>query len=182
MSMSGDFYFLLTSELRRDLKEPLGELVRGPIPEPYVKLKPLLKGTPFLITVGDVVTENVIALGIPPAVAIYDHRTKRKDYNPAICSRAAFITVRNPPGTVTKALLEAVRRGIETALRGRRVHIKVNGEEDLAAIPAVLYAPSGSVVLYGQPDEGVVLIRVTPECKRRCGRILSKMEVVRDGD
>ncbi len=182
MNMRGDFYFLLTPELRRELKEPLGELVKGPIPEPYVKLSPLLRGAPFLVTVGDVVTENVIALGILPGVAIYDHRTKRKDYNPAIYSKAAFMTVKNPPGTVTKALLEAVRRGIETALRGRCVHIKVNGEEDLAAIPAVLYAPNGSVVLYGQPDEGVVLIRVTPECKRRCGRILAKMEVVRNGD
>jgi uncharacterized protein (UPF0218 family) len=52
----------------------------------------------------------------------------------------------------------------------------------LGAIPAVLYAPYGSVVLYGQPDEGVVLIKVTPECKRRCAQILAKMEVVRDGD
>lgn len=180
MTMS-DLYFLLTPKLRGELKEPLGELVRGKIPEPYLKIRNMLDGS-FLITVGDVVTENVSRLGVQPNVAIYDHKTKRKEYNPEVDSSAVILTVKNPPGAVTKALLNAVRKGVEIALRGMRVHIKVNGEEDLAAIPAVLYAPLGSIVLYGQPDEGVVLIKVTPECKRRCGRILSRMEVVRDGD
>ncbi|ASJ03508.1 hypothetical protein A3L09_09680 [Thermococcus profundus] len=180
--MCPDFYFLLTPELRGELKEPLGDLVRGEIPEPYVKLAPLLKSSDFVITVGDVVTENVLNVGLFPDVAIYDLRTKRREYTPSVDSNAVFLTVKNPPGTITKALLNAIRKGVEIALRGRRVYIKVNGEEDLAAIPAVLYAPLGSVVLYGQPDEGVVLIKVTPECKRRCAKLLSRMEVVRDGD
>lgn len=181
MTMCPDFYFLLTPELRGELKEPLGELVRGEIPAPYLRIAPLVRGS-FLVTVGDVVTENALRVGLSPDLAIYDHKTKRREYNPAVDSNAVFLTVKNPPGTVTKALLNAIKKGVEIALRGRRVHIKVNGEEDLAAIPAVLYAPTGSVVLYGQPDEGVVLIKVTPECKRRCAKILSRMEVVRDGD
>jgi uncharacterized protein (UPF0218 family) len=177
-----DFYFLLTPELRGELKEPLGELIKGEIPEPYLRLKPILEKDPFIVTVGDVVTENVLRLGIEPDIAVYDHKTKRREYSPEVSSNAVFLTVKNPPGTITKALLNALRKGVEIALRGRRVQVKVNGEEDLAAIPAVLYAPLGSLVLYGQPDEGVVLIKVTPECKRRCAQILSKMEVVHDGD
>ncbi len=174
--------FVLTPELRASLKEPLGELIRGEIPRPYLRIKDELERAPFIITVGDVVTENVLRLGIKPSVAIYDHRTKRRDYDPDIEADAVLMTVRNPPGTITKALLNAIRKGFGLARRGRRVYISVNGEEDLAAIPAVLYAPVGSVVLYGQPDEGVVLIRVTPECKLRCGKLMSKMEVVHDGD
>ncbi len=174
-------YFRLTEELRRELKKPLGELVKGPIPEPYEKLRDELSGK-FIVTVGDVVTENVLRLGITPNVALYDLKTKRKEYSPDIHENAVFMTVKNPSGTITKALLDAVRKAVSLAERGRPVQILVNGEEDLAAIPAVLYAPLGSVVLYGQPGEGVVLIKVTPECKRRCARILSKMEVVRDGD
>ncbi|NJF26156.1 GTP-dependent dephospho-CoA kinase [Thermococcus sp. Bubb.Bath] len=177
-----DFYFLLTPELRGELKEPLGELIEGEIPKPYLRLRPILEKDAFTITVGDVVTENVLRLGIEPNIAVYDHKTKRREYSPKVSSNAVFLTVKNPPGTVTKALLNALRKGVEIALRGRRVQVKVNGEEDLAAIPAVLYAPLGSLVLYGQPDEGVVLIKVTPECKRRCAQILSKMEVVHDGD
>ncbi|WP_297464308.1 GTP-dependent dephospho-CoA kinase [Thermococcus sp.] len=174
-------YFRLTPELRGELKRPLGRLIRGEIPEPYRRIRDELEGK-LVVTVGDVVTENVLKLGIRPDLAVYDHRTKRRDYTPQIDDDALLITVRNPPGTITKALLNAIRKGFGLAGKGRRVRIVVDGEEDLAAIPAVLYAPIGSVVLYGQPDEGVVLIRVTPECKRRCGKLMSKMEVVHDGD
>jgi uncharacterized protein (UPF0218 family) len=174
--------FVLTPELRRELKEPLGELVRGEIPEPYLRVKGELEKARYVITVGDVVTENVLKVGIKPSLAIYDHRTKRHEYHPDIETGAVVMTVQNPAGTITKALLNAIKKGFGLAERGRRVYIKVYGEEDLAAIPAVLYAPVGSIVLYGQPDEGVVLIRVTPECKLKCGKLMSKMEVVRDGD
>ncbi len=173
--------FRLTKELRRELKKPLGKLIRGPIPEPYFQIKNELRGK-TIVTVGDVVTENVLKLGLSPSLALYDLKTKRAEYSPDINAKAVFMTVLNPPGTITKALLDAIRKAFRLVERGRPVHILVSGEEDLGAIPAVLYAPYGSVVLYGQPDEGVVLIKVTPECKRRCARILSKMEVVRDGD
>ncbi|WP_297495262.1 GTP-dependent dephospho-CoA kinase [Thermococcus sp.] len=173
--------FRLTKELRRELKKPLGELIRGPIPEPYFRIKNELRGK-TIVTVGDVVTENVLKLGLSPSLALYDLKTKRAEYSPDINAKAVFMTVSNPPGTITKALLDAIRKAFRLVERGRPVHILVSGEEDLGAIPAVLYAPYGSVVLYGQPDEGVVLIKVTPECKRRCAEILSKMEVVRDGD
>ncbi|WP_456420694.1 GTP-dependent dephospho-CoA kinase [Thermococcus sp.] len=173
--------FRLTEELRRELKEPLGELIRGPIPEPYLRIRDELRGK-TVITVGDVVTENILKLGLFPSLALSDLKTKRTEYSPDINARAVFLTVSNPPGTITKALLEAIRKAFRLVERGRQVHILVNGEEDLGAIPAVLYAPLGGVVLYGQPDEGVVLIKVTPECKRRCARILARMEVVRDGD
>ena len=47
---------------------------------------------------------------------------------------------------------------------------------------AVVYAPIGSIVIYGQPKEGVVLIKVTPETKLRFAEMLRNMEVVYDGD
>ncbi|MDI3475322.1 MAG: GTP-dependent dephospho-CoA kinase [Thermococcaceae archaeon] len=174
--------FKLTPELRKELKNPLGLIVRGDIPEPYLRVRRELERAPYLVTVGDVVTENVLRLGIKPHLAVYDHKTQRKEYTPDIEFDAVVLTVKNPPGTITKALLNAVKKGFELVERGRRVYIKVDGEEDLAAIPAVLYAPYGSIVLYGQPGEGVVLIKVTPKCKLRCGRLMSKMEVVHYGD
>ena len=180
--MCRDFYFKLPISLRSELKKPLGELVRGELPRPYILVKEKLEKAPYLITVGDVVTENVLKLGIKPSVAIYDHKTERSEYNPEIEFDAVILTANNPPATITKALLNAIRKSIELAKRGLKVHIKVHGEEDLAAIPAVLYAPLNSLVVYGQPKEGIVLIKVTPECKRRCAEILRRMEVVYDGD
>jgi len=180
--MSRNFYFKLTETLRKELKNPIGRLVKGEMPRPYLISRKELENAPCLITVGDVVTENVLRLGIRPSIAIYDHKTKRKEYKPDIELGAVVLTTKNPAGTITKALLNAIKKSFELAKRGRRVYIKVNGEEDLAAIPAVLYAPEGALVVYGQPDEGIVLIKVTPECKRRCAQLLRKMEVVYNGD
>jgi hypothetical protein len=47
------------------------------------------------------------------------------------------------------------------------VTVEVTGEEDLAALPAMLAAPLGSTVVYGQPGEGMVRVAVTPEARRR---------------
>jgi uncharacterized protein (UPF0218 family) len=47
----------------------------------------------------------------------------------------------------------------------QNVRIFVKGEEDLAALPAMMMAPVGSVIMYGQPDKGVILVRVTESKK-----------------
>jgi uncharacterized protein (UPF0218 family) len=36
----------------------------------------------------------------------------------------------------------------------------VTGEEDLITLPLVAYAPIGSIILYGQPSQGIVVVRV----------------------
>lgn len=43
--------------------------------------------------------------------------------------------------------------------------ILVSGEEDLAVIPCILLSPLETLVLYGQPDKGMVEIEVTLEIK-----------------
>lgn len=110
-------FFRLTRELRDELKRPLGELVRGPIPEPYLKVRGELEKHP-VVTVGDVVTENVLKIGVKPIIALYDLKTKRKEYSPEIEDTAVFLTVTNPPGTITKALLDTVRKAFGLAERG----------------------------------------------------------------
>ncbi|BAA31034.1 GTP-dependent dephospho-CoA kinase [Pyrococcus horikoshii] len=175
--------FKLPDELRQELKNPLGELIEGNIPEPYVKAKNIIEGDDgVLITVGDVVTENIMRVGLNPNLAIYDHKTERREYKPRIIINGVLLTVKNPPGTITLPLLKSIKKAYSLILNGKSVHIVVNGEEDLATIPAVLYAPLGATVIYGQPKRGIVLIKVTNECKRRCAKIMRRMEVVRDGD
>ncbi len=114
-------FFRLTRELRDELKRPpLGELVRGPIPEPYLKVRggELEKHPPVVTVGGDVVTENVLKIGVKPIIALYDLKTKRKEYSPEIEDTAVFLTVTNPPGTITKALLDTVRKAFGLAERG----------------------------------------------------------------
>jgi hypothetical protein len=58
------------------------------------------------------------------------------------------------------------------------VTIDVDGEEDLATLPAILATPVGGSVVYGQPDEGMVLVAVTPAARREARSLLGRM----DGD
>lgn len=51
------------------------------------------------------------------------------------------------------AIAEAIEKGDSAVL--------VDGEEDLLTLVAVIAAPQGSLVVYGQPGEGIVLVRVT---------------------
>jgi len=55
--------------------------------------------------------------------------------------------------------------------------IMVDGEEDLAVLPAVLLSPATSIVMYGQPGIGGVLVRVDDAVRKRVGSLLYKMRV-----
>ena len=54
----------------------------------------------------------------------------------------------------------------------------VDGEEDLATLPAVLAAPDGASVVYGQPGEGMVLVTVTDAVRERFDALVDRL----DGD
>jgi len=43
----------------------------------------------------------------------------------------------------------------------------------------VLYAPENSLVVYGQPREGIVVVKVTPEKKASAANFLKAMKNVR---
>ena len=53
--------------------------------------------------------------------------------------------------------------------------ILVDGEEDLFALPAIFLAPINSLVLYGQPNKGFVLVKVTDKTRLIAMKILKEM-------
>ena len=55
------------------------------------------------------------------------------------------------------------------------IQLIINGEEDLAALPAILYAPSNATIIYGMPNKGVVIVSSTEEYKEKIRFILSEM-------
>ena len=61
----------------------------------------------------------------------------------------------------------------------QNVHIVVDGEEDLLTLIAVLYAPEKSLVVYGQPYVGIVVVEVTSEKQAEAKEILKAMKTVR---
>ena len=56
------------------------------------------------------------------------------------------------------------------------VRIFVNGEEDLLVLPVCIHAPDNAVVMYGQPHEGLVIVKITPEIRNKAQSLLDLME------
>ncbi len=153
---------------RHFFKIPFGTLHTG-----IAEILPLIAGR-TVYTVGDIVTENLIEAGITPALAIIDGHSMRSPTNrpPPLFSKRFY--ARNPPGTLTMELLEA----LSEAVKEPEALIIVEGEEDLAVIPLVIAAPDGVIILYGQPGEGVVLNEVDERAKEKAAEMLSYFTVV----
>ncbi|MHC1605564.1 MAG: GTP-dependent dephospho-CoA kinase family protein [Candidatus Methanofastidiosia archaeon] len=161
----------LTPILETMLKKPLGILIQGEMPQPYTLLRKVVANE-TIVAVGDVVSENLAKVGIEPSLTIIDGKTKRIVRVSESVERAeADIIVKNPKSTITKELWEAIK---SSDFKNRKIFI--DGEEDLATLPAILFAPEGSMVIYGQPDEGVVIVRVTKEKKDEIWSIICQME------
>lgn len=176
----------ITNELRSHLKKPLGLLIKGNannLSELAYELKKSIGkiNSPLISTVGDEVTKVCYGIGIKANLSIVDLHVQRvrkystledlglKNYEQEI------IKVKNPPGHITNELVNAVKDAYSGIITdGRQRIIEVAGEEDLAGVPAVLLAPLGSLILYGQPGEGVVMVEVTEEKKEKLMRLIEQ--------
>ncbi len=171
----------LPEELRSELKPPLGKLFKGRGQECIIPMQDLLASAPKVVAVGDVTTFCLLSSsGRKPDICIVDHKTKRMPVPDHVqqgigdLDSYERIEVNNPPATLTSELVEVIR---DLLAGDRRAKIVVDGEEDLATLPAILYAPLGSTVVYGQPNEGSVAVVVTPERKDYAKSIMDKMIV-----
>jgi len=165
----------LTPELREKLKAPLGLLIQGSFDETMKTLRELIeKEKPSkIISVGDAVSDSLTRHGFSPQVLIVDNRVMRKVIQPIALDADQTLHVKNPPGTLT----EEAWTVIKDALKGkRRTKVLVDGEEDLLTLVAVLCAPENSLVVYGQPREGIVVVKVTEKTRETMRRIVDTME------
>ncbi len=165
---------VLTPELRNELKAPLGPLLKGSITETTKRLRELVKNEKpaMLIAVGDVVTGSLTDKGIVVDVAIMDNKIMRKPIAPIDFEARSTFRVSNPAGTISDESWEIVRKAIESK---RPVKVVVDGEEDLLTLVAASVAPEGSIVVYGQPNEGMVTIKVTDDAKKRVLELIERM-------
>jgi len=163
----------LTNELRARLKFPLGELLKG-TPDQNMRrvLEAIEREKPKrIVCVGDVVSRNAIKAGVPVDVRIIDNRIMRKKTEPMKLEAKRILYVKNPPSmldlTAWQALSEAIERGDSLMV--------VEGEEDLLTLAAIVEAPVMSIVIYGQPEEGIVIVRVDEKKKREIHAIIDAM-------
>jgi uncharacterized protein (UPF0218 family) len=169
--------YKLTRALRDRLKTPFGKLYRGKGEECLRDIVKSLGSRPKVISIGDVTTYYLLKAGIVPDMCIVDNLTMRLPVDLEVrmgTAHASFqdVCVQNPPGVITQELIDAIKDNMSS---NKPVRIFVDGEEDLAVIPACEYAPVGSVVLYGQPNEGVVAVTVTEDKKRETLSLMEQM-------
>lgn len=160
---------VLPERLRPALKQPIGLLVPD-----LSKAREHLSAK-CIISVGDKVTDALLSMGVSPNVCVYDGRTKRNDIGISkeiTAYNARELRVKNPPGTISA---EAKKTLCAAIISGRRTRIMVDGEEDLLTLVAVSCAPIGAIVVYGQPDEGAVVIKIDESIKQRIEKILDEM-------
>ena len=165
----------LPDEARPLLKRPLGQLFPN-VTAAIERLRQLRP--PRLIAVGDVVAAGLLDGGLRPDVVVVDMKVMRspadeKTKQAVENFEAKVVRVKNQAGTITPELREALEAAKPP------LKIVVDGEEDLATLPAVLSAPLGSAVVYGQPGEGLVLVEVTEQKKLEFEKLLNQFKVGR---
>ncbi|RLI88562.1 MAG: DUF359 domain-containing protein [Candidatus Altiarchaeales archaeon] len=158
----------LPKHLRKKLKKPLGHLISS--------IDELEIDSETIICVGDKTSEEVLKRGIKPKICVYDGKIKRRGIKiPAVIKKFAAkeIEIKNPPGSLTEESFNAVDFALKSESNFK---IKVDGEEDLITLVVIDLAPLNSLVLYGQPDEGVVVVPADNKNKIKVRNMLKEME------
>ena len=162
----------LPENLRDQLKNPLGNLIKDNDPNKENILKKIYAES-IIITVGDKTTEIMVQLGLRPQIQIIDGLEKRNQRTvPVDDAINTKLSCKNPPGEITEESMQIIQKAFSCE---SPVRIIVDGEEDLLVIPVCIFAPENSVVIYGQPNEGLVIVQITPEIRAKVQKILDVM-------
>lgn len=164
---------ILKNELRSEFKKPFGKIYPSII-DAKEHLKGSLGKNGIVISIGDVTTQNMLDAGMVPDIGIVDNKIERRVSENEIRYENITLKAENPAGTITDDLQISIEEAFSSVEKGK-VLIVVEGEEDLAVIPCVIMAPSGSVIFYGQPGEGVVLCEVD-KVKKIAEELIKKLE------
>ena len=163
----------LPGSLRNELKIPLGDL----IPDNQVSKKVIeehIFGSNCVVTVGDRTTERMIEFGLIPSLQIIDNLEKREKRTPPDLGDATIeLSLDNPPAEITTKSIDLIKKAFTMK---PPVRITVRGEEDLLVIPVCIFCPDDTVVLYGQPHEGLVIVKVTAEIRNKTQTLLDSMK------
>lgn len=173
----------MVPNLDNELKTPMGKIFQGPEDIPEIAMSSALESLPenraSLVAVGDVTVKTLLDMEIIPDIGLVDGMTKRANLcEEDLVDATLFdevLNAENPAGRLTPSLLESLEKAISMQ---SSVIIHVDGEEDLAPLYIHCLAPIGTVVLYGQPRQGVVSQITTLDVKIRCRELLSLFEVL----
>ncbi len=172
-SESAEILYIMPDELRKELGAPVGKILTT-----KEELAKEIASSPFLVTVGDIVTLDILDTGRIPDISIIDYMTQRMPMEQVkeqfLKYKQPEITVRNPMSQITRELWDAIEDGYANP---RNLRIIVDGEEDMAALVCIALAPPGTTVIYGIPNRGASVHHINAELKQLVDNTLKKMEL-----
>jgi uncharacterized protein (UPF0218 family) len=126
---------------------------------------------PKVILVGDAISRSAKYHGIHADLRVIDCKEMRRPIKGHIFKSKRIFRASNQPGTIE----EGAWMSIQEAINAEDALVIVNGEEDLLTLVAISIAPLGAIVAYGQPNEGIVIVRVNRQKKEEIERLISMM-------
>jgi len=154
------------------LKIPLGVLL--PIGQDNkTNIQKYLSDNSYIITVGDRTTEKMIDFDLIPSLQIIDGLEKRIKRDILKLGSAFELKIDNPAAEITLESIEIIKKAFTM---NSPIRLTVNGEEDLLVLPVCIHAPENSVILYGQPNKGLVLVQITTEIRNKAQALLDLMK------
>ncbi|MDI1495341.1 MAG: hypothetical protein K8823_649 [Cenarchaeum symbiont of Oopsacas minuta] len=164
----------LSDSKRDEFSKPIGVL----IPDADITIKEIKKyagSNANYITIGDATTERASKLGLRVCLEIVDGFEKRLSRDlPKPSNDCIIIKCKNPPGHITDEAFDTVYNAMGE-IPDKHIRISVDGEEDLLALPVCAYAADGFAVLYGQPNEGIVVVRIEEGSRNKAKSMLQSM-------
>lgn len=150
---------------------------------PQIKRGKRVKSIQNLISVGDAVTNSLVKNGVTPDISIIDLKIERKDVYKnveelGISGIKVLKKAVNSAGTLNydayKSLLELIESKANPAV------LQIEGEEDLLTLFAIFLAPLNSLIVYGQPTVGIVVVELSEEKKIEVKKMLNKFKVLNE--
>ncbi len=160
-----------SSEELSILKKPMGVLVSNDNINTDT-LQHHISNAHMIVSVGDASTDRLLALGIVPHIQVVDGKERRMHRTYAGDRYVSELKCTNPAGNLTDEAIHAFKDALHAK---KPVRIVIDGEEDLMALVALAYAPDDTVIAYGQPLEGMVLVRVNRETRDKYRDLILKI-------
>ena len=156
------------------LKEPFGVLIK----DDNINKESLngeIGRANKIITVGDTTTEKLVRLGHIPDISVVDGKEKRIKKNKIFEYPAdKVLHFENHPGELDEHIIVEILQLTQSKFENK-IKFIIEGEEDLIALPFLMYSPDDWVICYGQPYQGLVIVHVNEDSRSRAKLIFNKV-------
>lgn len=165
---------LLPDYLRDSLKTPLGDVF------PHEQAQQAFEHTKdqLFVTCGDMTTMHAREQEILPDLSIIDYLVERKPFKQwedfHFPDTITKLELKSGPGFIAPKTWDILKTWQEQPIS---TVILVDGEDDLMVLPVISFLPTGSLIFYGQPGEGIVRVEVTEHVKDIAYDLLQAFDV-----